>query len=108
MVGNQHFNDRQVSSLRQRMGIHSQIQGATDPGLSTPIHHGLCDGQNVLLVKTFMERAATVARGAEADFLGRIVYIRYQAVIVAHQFGDINQIPLLGGLARAVMDCQDV
>ena len=87
------------------MGVNPKDQRPIDICRLTVVHHSLGNRPNVLLVKTAIEGAASVPRSAKGDALLYVIHIWRDAVIMAHQFWNIDQIRLISDLSCPLMYC---
>lgn len=87
------------------MGVNPEDQRPIDIHRLAIIHHSLGNRPNVLLVKTAIESAASVPRSAKGDALLYVIHIWRDAVIMAHQFWNIDQIRLISDLSCPLMYC---
>src|SRR5436853_202920 len=81
------------------MGVFPDVNRAVDLLRCTKFAKSLGDGKNVSFGERAVERGAAMAAGAEGDQLTRFGEIRFLVVIVALEFGDVDEETLGGRFA---------
>ena len=101
----QHFQYRDKSRFRQRVGILAHVARASDPVFRTFFSNRLSDSQNMRLVKTMTTCTAAMSGRTELDGVLSVPCRWFQYIVLCRQLGDVNQITLLRRLTCTVVDC---
>ena len=103
VVGGQHLERRRPRGLGQPVGVAADEQRPVVPLLAPVVADRLGRGQDVGLVERRLQRRAAVAAGPERDLLVDVVGVGHAGVVRRHEVGDVDQVPGLRGLPRALV-----
>ena len=104
-VRRQHFQYRDKSRFRQRVGILAHIARTSNPVFRTFFSNRLGDSQNMRLVKTMTTCTAAMSGRTELNSVLSVPCRWFQYIVLCRQLGDVNQITLLRRLTCTVVDC---
>lgn len=73
------------------MRIHAEEEGACNAGAGAVFGHGLCDGENVILVERRLERRAAVTGRSERDALAGDSGIGLLRIVGGDEAGNVGE-----------------